>query len=400
MTPKAETPLANRMHIGIFGNTNAGKSMLFNRMLQQDLAIVSDTHGTTTDPVIKGMELLPYGPVALIDTAGFGDASLLGEERRKKTKQILERCDYILYAVDCNKINHSEIENTIKQFQNTPYTIVFTKTDLLLDENKISELKEIYKTSHFVTEKDENTISQLKLHLAKELMKFSTEDDSMISGLLTDGDHTVMIVPIDSGAPKGRLILPQVAFIRDCLDHGVICTVTKEEELPRVISTLPKVDLVVTDSQIFKSVSEVVPKNILLTSFSMLLARQKGDIHHMLSACNTIGQLRAGDKILMLEACTHNHTHEDIGRVKIPMLLMKKTGVRLEFEYYTAYDFPDDLSQYQLAIHCGGCMITKKTLLSRIKKCKDAGLPITNYGVVLAYLNGICERASEVFFRE
>lgn len=209
-----------------------------------------------------------------------------------------------------------------------------------------------------------------------------------------------MVVPIDSAAPKGRLILPQVTFLRNCLDLGVVCTVTKEKTLAETLNKLPKVDLVVTDSQIFKSIAEIVPKEIPLTSFSMLLARQKGDLKTMLSSCDVISQLSDGDKILMLEACTHNHTHEDIGRVKIPALLQKKTGVSLKFDYYVGYDFPSDLSQYKLAIHCGGCMITKKTILTRLEKCKKTGLPITNYGVVLAYLSGISERCSEVFFRE
>ena len=209
-----------------------------------------------------------------------------------------------------------------------------------------------------------------------------------------------MVVPIDSAAPKGRLILPQVTFLRNCLDLGVVCTVTKEETLAETLNQLPKVDFVVTDSQIFKSVAEMVPKEIPLTSFSMLLARQKGDLKTMLSSCDVIPELMDGDKILMLEACTHNHTHEDIGRVKIPALLQKKTGASLVFDYFVGYDFPSDLSQYKLAIHCGGCMITKKTIITRLEKCHNAGLPITNYGVILAYLSGISERCSEVFFRE
>ena len=274
MITKAETPLANRKHIGIFGNTNAGKSMLFNRILNQDLSIVSATHGTTTDPVTKGIELIPYGPVALIDTAGFGDVSALGEERQKKTRKILERCDYILYVVDSTNVNPDEMEETIKQFKSTPYTLVFTKTDL----TNVSYLKDKYPAAQFVNNDDEHTITQLKLHLANQLKKSGSEEESMISGLLKKGNHVVMVVPIDSEAPKGRLILPQVTFIRDCLDSGIVCTVTKEETLSQTIASLPKVDLVVTDSQIFKPVSELVPKTIPLTSFSMLLARQKGDL--------------------------------------------------------------------------------------------------------------------------
>lgn len=400
MFKQNETPLANRKHVGIFGDTNAGKSMLFNRILNQDLAIVSDTHGTTTDPVIKGMELIPYGPIALVDTAGFDDFSNLGEERLEKTKQILERCDYILYAVDITGFAEQKIQETLLQFGKTPYTIVFTKTDLLSDETEISHLKEKYPAAQFVSEMGKSSIDHLKVYLASELEKLGNEEDSLISDLLKTGDHIVMVVPVDSEAPKGRLILPQVTLIRNCLDAGVVCTVTKEEQLAEILQDLPKVDLVVTDSQIFKTVSQVVPKEIPLTSFSMLLARQKGDIKRMLSACHMISNLKAGDKILMLEACTHNHTHEDIGRVKIPNLLRNFTGVPLEFEYFVSYDFPNDLSQYKLAIHCGGCMITKKAILSRMEKCEKAGLPITNYGIVLAYLSGISDRVSEVFLHE
>lgn len=396
MNKQNETPLANRKHIGIFGDTNAGKSMLFNRILGQNLAIVSDTHGTTTDPVTKGMELIPYGPIALVDTAGFGDLSNLGEERLKKTKQILERCDYIIYAIDASTFSAASVTKNIQKFGNTPYTIVFTKTDLCTEEQLIP-LKNMYPLAHLVSEADFPSIDCLKQHLAKELEKLGKEEESMISGLLQAGDNVVMVVPVDSEAPKGRLILPQVTFIRHCLDAGVVCTVTKEEQLKETLSSIPKVNLVVTDSQIFRTVAQIVPKETPLTSFSMLLARQKGDIKQMLSACQTIPTLKDGDKILMLEACTHNHTHEDIGRVKIPALLQKFTGASLEFEYYVAYDFPEDLSAYKLAIHCGGCMITRKTVLSRMERCEKAGLPITNYGVVLAYLSGISQRVSEVF---
>lgn len=396
---KQETPLVNRKHIGIFGNTNAGKSMLFNRIIGQELAIVSEEQGTTTDPVVKGMELIPYGPIALIDTAGFGDISTLGDKRTQKTMQMLDRCDYIIYVVDCREVLEQDVTMLANLFGKIPYSVVFTKTDLLSERN-IESLKSKFPNAQFISYQDETSIQKLKDFLAKELQTIGDEDDNQLTGLVTSGDYVVMVVPIDSAAPKGRLILPQVAFLRNCLDLSVVCTVTKEETLKDTISKLPKVDLVVTDSQIFKSVARIVPAEIPLTSFSMLLARQKGDLKTMLSACDVIANLQNGDKILMLEACTHNHTHEDIGRVKIPTLLQKFTGASLEFEYYVGYDFPSDLSQYKLAIHCGGCMITQKTVLSRLEKCNNAGLPITNYGVILAYLSGISKRCSEVFFRE
>ncbi len=394
---KQETPLANRKHIGIFGNTNAGKSALFNQIIGQELAIVSDEQGTTTDPIVKGMELIPYGPIALVDTAGFGDVSSLGGKRTKKTIQMLDRCDYVIFAVDSREALRDEIFHQIKLFDEVPHTVVFTKTDLLND-NEIEYLTNRFPNSQFVNIFDKKSIQNLKQFLAEELQKIGEEDDNQLAGLVSFGDHIVMVTPIDSAAPKGRLILPQVAFLRNCLDLGVICTVTKEEMLAETLKKITKVDLVVTDSQIFKSVAEIVPNEIPLTSFSMLLAHKKADLKTMLSACDTISDLQDGDKILMLEACTHNHTHEDIGRVKIPALLQKKTGVSLDFEYYVGYDFPKDLSRYKLAIHCGGCMITKRSILNRLQKCGEAGLPITNYGVILAYLNGISKRSSEVFF--
>ncbi len=399
MTNKTETPLASRKHIGIFGNTNAGKSTLFNQIIGQELAIVSEQEGTTTDPIVKGMELIPYGPVALIDTAGFGDASSLGDKRTEKTMQMLDRSDYIIYVTEGKEAFDTDFGKLKNLFGKTPYTLVFTKTDLLT-ESEIQTLQSKYPDAKRINCFDELSIQNFKEYLAKELQKITEEDENQLTGLVSSGDHIVMVVPIDSAAPKGRLILPQVTFLRNCLDLGVVCTVTKEETLAETLGKLPKVDLVVTDSQIFKSVAEIVPKEIPLTSFSMLLARQKGDLKTMLASCDVIPELSDGDKILMLEACTHNHTHEDIGRVKIPALLQKKTGVSLEFDYFVGYDFPSDLSQYKLAIHCGGCMITKKTILTRLEKCKNQGLPITNYGVILAYLSGISDRCSEVFFRE
>lgn len=391
------TPLSQRKHIGIFGNTNAGKSALFNKLLNQNIAIVSEYAGTTTDPVMKGMELLPYGPVTLIDTAGINDTTVLGEERLGKTKRILERCDYLLYVVDATQFTPEMIESQIKRIEKTPYILVFTKTDLI--ENQDELLKQ-YPSACFVSISDETSIAQLKQELAKKLAALSEENESMIAGLLPSEAHVVMVVPLDSEAPKGRLILPQVTFLRDCLDAGIFCTVTNETGLCQALEEIKKVDLVVTDSQIFKTVSKIVPEHILLTSFSMLLANQKADIKSMLEACNHLRSLKTGDKILMLEACTHNHTHEDIGRVKIPALLQKTLGISLEFDYYIAYDFPPNISEYQFVIHCGGCMIARKELLWRMKKCETAGVPITNYGVLLAYLNAISNRCCEVFFRE
>lgn len=394
------TPLALRKQVGIFGNTNAGKSALFNKLLNQELSIVSEYAGTTTDPVSKGMELLPYGPITLIDTAGANDITVLGEERYQKTKRVLDRCDYILYVVDATQFSSEIIEKEIKKFGRTPYTLIFTKIDLLENNEKLLQISQNYPDSKLVSILEDSSILELKRYLSKQLEKSEQHKESMIAGLVPTGAHVVMVVPLDSEAPKGRLILPQVTFLRDCLDAGIICTVTKETQLQQTLEEIKKVDLVVTDSQIFKPVAQIVPETILLTSFSMLLANQKADIKSMLDACNHLRSLQAGDKILMLEACTHNHTHEDIGRVKIPALLQKTLGISLNFDYYISYDFPENISEYQFAIHCGGCMIARKEFLSRIEKCKTAGVPITNYGVVLAYLSGISKRCSEVFLHE
>lgn len=394
------TPLALRKQVGIFGDTNAGKSALFNKLLNQDLSIVSEYAGTTTDPVSKGMELLPYGPITLIDTAGTNDTTVLGEERYQKTKRILERCDFILYLVDATQFSWETLQKETKKFVKTPYILVFTKADLIEDKKKIIQIAQNYPDAKLVSISDDNSILELKQYLSKQLESLDKHKESMIAGLIPAGSHVVMVVPLDSGAPKGRLILPQVTFLRDCLDAGIVCTVVKETQLQQTLEEIRKIDLVVTDSQIFKTVAQMVPQSILLTSFSMLLANQKADIKTMLDACNHLPSLKSGDKILMLEACTHNHTHEDIGRVKIPDLLQKTLGISLTFDYYISYDFPENISEYQFAIHCGGCMIARKEFLSRIEKCKTAGVPITNYGVVLAYLSGISKRCSEVFLHE
>ncbi len=392
-----QTPMANRRHVGIFGDTNSGKSMLFNRLLNQDLAIVSNQEGTTTDPITKGMELIPFGPIALIDTAGFGDFSVLGEERIRKTKQVLQRCDYVLYVMDVTKYEQDKVKKALKEFENVPHTIVFTKADLLVNDDVKSILQKEFPSSVFVSPDDPKTYDELKLHLSNELKKLGDTEENLLTGICEAGDHIVLVIPIDSAAPKGRLILPQVMLLRHALDLNVICTVTKEETLLQTLQKNPDVKLVVTDSQIFKLVANVVPENVRLTSFSMLMARQKGDINMMLKALEVIGSLKDGDRILMLEACTHNHTHEDIGRVKIPTLLQQKTGAKLEFDYFVSYDFPKDLSKYKLAIHCGGCMISKKAILSRMEQCRKEGLPITNYGVILSHLSGVSQRCSEVF---
>jgi [FeFe] hydrogenase H-cluster maturation GTPase HydF len=390
-----KSPIAFRTHVSIFGSTNAGKSSLFNKLIGQDMMIVSEKRGTTTDPVTKAMELLPYGPIALTDTAGLGDTTDIGKQRIEKTEKILDRTDFALYTADCTSFNEADYIAAKEQFAKTKigHLLIFTKSDLDFP----NELKEKYPDSIFVSMHDDASIKELKKRLIAELTKINPDNDTMIGDLLPSGSTVVMVIPIDSEAPKGRIILPQVQFLRDCLDHGIKCVVTRDTELEETLRELNRVDLVVTDSQAFKFVSSVVPENILLTSFSMMMAKMKGDLRQLIKGADAIDALKDGSRILMAEACTHNSSHEDIGRVKIPNLLKKYTGKDLTFDYYVHHDFPKNITDYDLVIHCGGCMINSRSMNNRIDFCTEANVPITNYGVVLAYLNGILDRSKRIF---
>lgn len=389
-----KTPLAFRTHVSIFGNTNAGKSSLFNKLIGQDMVIVSPEKGTTTDPVTKAMELLPYGPIALTDTAGLSDYSNIGEKRMAKTEKTLEKTDFAIYAAAADDFDAAAYEDMKKQFdkKHIPYLLVFTKSDL-----GTGDLSVKYPEAVFISVNDDASIDNLRSVLLEKLSQIKSEDATMIGNLLPEGSTIIMVVPIDSEAPKGRIILPQVQFLRDCLDHGMKTIVVRDTELEETLKEQKKVDLVVTDSQAFKFVSQVVPENIPLTSFSMMMASIKGDLKKLIAGIDAIKNLKDGSKILMAEACTHNSSHEDIGRVKIPKLLQKFIGKRLEFEYYVHQDFPKDLSAYDLVIHCGGCMINSRSMNNRIEFCEENNVPITNYGVVLAYVNGILDRSTEIF---
>lgn len=389
-----KTPLAFRTHVSIFGNTNAGKSSLFNKLIGQDMMIVSEEKGTTTDPVTKAMELLPYGPIALTDTAGLCDNSEIGEKRMQKTEKILEKTDFAIYTAATDDFDEASYEKLKKQFEkkHINHLLVFTKSDL-----GTNNLGEKYPNAVFVSSFDDSSIENLRNVLEKNLSKLNPENDTMIGGLLPSGSTIVMVVPIDSEAPKGRIILPQVQFLRDCLDHGMKTIVVRDTELEETLKEQKNIDLVVTDSQAFKFVSSVVPEDIMLTSFSMMMARMKGDLSKLIDGANAVKNLKDGSKILMAEACTHNSSHEDIGRVKIPKLLQKFTGKHLEFDYYVHQDFPKDLSCYDMVIHCGGCMINSRSMNNRIEFCLENNVPITNYGVILACVNGILDRSSKIF---
>lgn len=389
-----KTPLAFRTHVSIFGNTNAGKSSLFNAIIGQDMVIVSPKSGTTTDPVTKAMELIPYGPIALTDTAGLGDTTDIGVKRMEKTEKILERTDFALYTADCTDFDKNAYEQTKAQFERKKihHLLVFTKADL-----GTGTLKENYPNAVFVSVKDTASIENLRNILQKNLSEINSDEQTMIGGLLPAGSTIVMVIPIDSEAPKGRIILPQVQFLRDCLDHGMKAVAVRDTELEETLKELNKVDLVVTDSQAFKYVASIVPEDIRLTSFSMMMARMKGDLKILAEGAHAIENLKDNSRILMAEACTHNVSHDDIGRIKIPNLLKKYTGKNLVFDYYVHQDFPKNLSEYDLVIHCGGCMINSRSMCSRIEFCRENGVPITNYGVVLAYVNGILDRSKKVF---
>lgn len=388
------TPLAFRTHVSIFGNTNAGKSSLFNKLIGQDMMIVSEEKGTTTDPVTKAMELLPYGPIALTDTAGLSDYSEIGVKRMEKTVKILEKTDFAIYTTAVDDFDIKSYEDMKKQFEkkHIGHMLVFTKSDL-----GIGELKEKYPDGIFVSSHDKDSVENLRKELEKRLSQLKGDDATMIGGLLSEGSTIIMVVPIDSEAPKGRIILPQVQFLRDCLDHGMKTIVVRDTELEETLREQKKIDLVVTDSQAFKFVSSVVPEDIMLTSFSMMMARMKGDLKKLIAGADAIKNLKDGSRILMAEACTHNVSHEDIGRIKIPKALQSATGKKLKFDYYVHQDFPKNLTDYDLVIHCGGCMINSRSMNNRIEFCLENNVPITNYGVVLAYVNGILERSAEIF---
>ena len=391
------TPNSNRKHIVIYGKTNAGKSSLINRLVGQDVALVSKEAGTTTDPVFKAMELIPIGPVLFIDSAGINDKTSLGDLRVSKTLELLKRTDLAIYLMDGEDIDKNSLNDMILQFKkfNIPYIVVINKCDNLHKE-KLEELKNEFKDWIFISAYNNSGIDELKEKLI-DMLKEQEEDISLVGDLLPYGSRVVMVVPVDSEAPKGRLILPQVQCIRDCLDHGIKSYVVRDTELKEALSELKDVDLVITDSQAFKKVDEIVPKDIKLTSFSMLFARQKGDINEFLKGVEAVRNLKPKDKILISESCTHNTSHEDIGRVKIPKLLSKYVKGELDITFKVGHEFPENIEDYKLVIHCGACMVNRKTVVNRIQLCKEKEVPITNYGVILSFLTDTLDRSKVIF---
>ena len=391
------TPNANRKHIGIYGNTNSGKSSLMNTILGQDISLVSNVEGTTTDPVQKAMELIPYGPILLIDTAGLEDKSELGSIRIEKSYEFLKRLDFALYVVDAKNPDLETYKTWKREASryNVDHIVVINKIDST-NEDEIESLSKNFKKYILVSAKEKIGIDELKKEIISNLEEIE-EETPIIGDLLEYGSKVVLVVPIDSEAPKGRLILPQVQVLRDCLDNGIKTYVVRDTELKEAIKDIKDIDLVITDSQAFKEVESIIPKDMKLTSFSILFARQKGELKEFLEGTKKLNTLKPNDNILICESCTHNISHEDIGRVKIPNMLRKIAGGDLNIDYKVGYDFKEDLESYDLIIHCGACMVNRKSVLNKIKICKEKNVPITNYGMVIAYFTKILDRSVEIF---
>ena len=400
-----KTPNANRKHIIFYGKRNVGKSSLMNRLIGQEVSLVSDIKGTTTDTVSKAMELLPFGPVVFVDTGGIDDEGSLGELRVEKTRKTLDSADLAIYVLDIEEVEDAQdLEFELKedfQLRKLPYILVINKTDLIAEERLVeikARFKDLYKEIIFTSIEDEGSIAKLREAIVEKLEGLE-EEESLIGDLIPYGGKVVLVVPLDKAAPKGRLILPQVQLIRDCLDHGIKSYVVRDTELESAISDLKDVDLVVTDSKVFKYVDQVITRDMKLTSFSIIMANQKGDLKEFAKGITRLKSLDQIDRprVLIMESCSHNLSHEDIGRVKIPGLIDKLIAKEVVYDFAMGKDFPQDLEGYDLVIHCGSCMLNKKTMLNRIRLCREKGVPITNYGMVLAYGAGILDRAMEIF---
>lgn len=392
-----------RLHIGIFGKTNVGKSAFLNRITNQDISIVSEIAGTTTDVVEKSMELLPVGAVVFLDTAGINDTTALGKERIEKTMKVINRTDVAVIICDYKGFDEYEI-GLVKKFEELkiPFMVVVNKSDVeeisdvALEKIKsvVGENTPILKTS---ATSDKEIVFKFKAKLVKMLPEDFVNSPKIVGDLIPPKSTVILVIPIDKEAPKGRIILPQVQTIRDLLDSDCLSYSVKVSELAEAINNLKESPaLVVTDSQAFREVSQIVPENIPLTSFSILFARLKGDLKAFAEGAKAIDELKDGDMVLILESCTHHAIEDDIGRVKIPNLLLKKTGKNLVIDNYAGHDLPD-ISKYNLIIHCGACMTNKREVLSRILLANEKGIPITNYGMTISYCLGIMDRAMKIF---
>lgn len=384
------TPSGERTHIGFFGRRNAGKSSVVNAFTNQQVSVVSDVKGTTTDPVTKAMELLPLGPVMIIDTPGFDDEGALGKERVRRTRQVLNRVDVAVLVVDGTAGKTAADEELISLFgqKNIPYVIAYNKCDLV--DFSVADGIAV------------SALNGTNIYLLKETVARAVKSDAdgrrVCGDLVKAGDFVVLVVPIDKAAPKGRLILPQQQTIRDLLDAGAVPLVCRDEELALTLQRLgfpPK--LVITDSQAFGRVKDIVPESVPLTSFSILMARYKGFLETAVSGAAAIDRLRDGSRVLIAEGCTHHRQCDDIGTVKLPRMLRRYTGKEIDIETCSGKGFPEDLAPYDLIIHCGGCMLNEREVTYRRKFAADSGVPFTNYGTALAYMQGILRRTLSVF---
>ncbi len=392
-----QTPRASRTHIAIFGRRNVGKSSVINALTNQTISLVSKIAGTTTDPVFKSMEILPLGPVVLIDTAGIDDTGELGELRIQRTYDVINKTDIGIIVFDVNQNDFNYEKDFIKEFtkRQKPYLMVANKIDISSGSKDFSNVfkGQILEVSAVTKEGIEDLKNEIGITLKIEEEKFM-----IVGDLLNPGDIVVLVTPIDKAAPKGRLILPQQQTIRDILESDAIAVVTKEYELRETLDKLgTKPKLVITDSQVFLKVSADTPKDIMLTSFSILFARNKGDLEELVKGAKAIEKLENGDKILVSEGCTHHRQSDDIGTVKIPRWLRQYTGKDFEFVYSSGYTFPKDMSDIKLVIHCGACMLNKSEMMYRISQVVEKEIPIVNYGVLIAYVQGIFERALDPF---
>ncbi len=399
-----QTPSSERVHIGIFGRRNAGKSSLINALTGQSLAIVSEVKGTTTDPVSKAMELLPLGPVVMIDTPGLDDEGALGELRIGKATQTLNKTDIAILVVDSTSGMTEQDRAVLEKIQEKkiPYVIAMNKSDLKTYDEAF--FQKLAADTHTRREQivPVSAVDQSNIYEMKELLaRLAPEEDSgrrIVADLISPNDLVVLVVPIDKAAPKGRLILPQQQTIRDILEAGAVSVVVRESELPQALTSLGKKPaLVITDSQVFEKVAQDVPADIPLTSFSILFARYKGDLDLLVQGAGALDQLQDGDTVLISEGCTHHRQCEDIGTVKLPKWLASYTGKELQFAFTSGTEFPDELDPYQLILHCGGCMLNEREMQYRLKCAQDAGVPMTNYGTAIAAMHGILKRSLEVF---
>ncbi len=399
-----QTPAAQRIHIGFFGRRNAGKSSLLNAVTGQELAVVSEVKGTTTDPVYKTMELLPLGPVMMVDTPGIDDEGELGKLRMKKSRQVLNKTDIAVLVIDGGTGETEQDRQMEKLFREkqVPFVTVYHKVDLLT-EVELQALRDFEQTGKehdhpvlFVSSKTRAGIWELKDCLAS--MNPETEEKDLLEGLVKPGDLVVLVTPVDKAAPKGRLILPQQQTIRALLDYGCVCMVTRESELQETLRKIgQKPSLVITDSQAFGMVSAIVPDDSLLTSFSILFARYKGNLKQVIEGVRMLNEIRDGDKILVSEGCTHHRQCNDIGTVKLPRWIQSYTGKKIEFSYTSGTGFEEDLTPYQLIVHCGACMLNEREMKYRLACARDQKVAMTNYGILIAHIHGILKRSLAPF---